>query len=151
MNNLPDTFSTHEGSTISSFSPDTRGSLAIRLLTGILFLEALALVAVVCVLVFDILTLPASSITSAIALTVLVVIAAVFVWAVAIAMAQRNPWSRGAALIWQLVQLAIAVGAFQGATAQPAWGWVILAPTLVALVLLFTKSVMATLRRPEVE
>lgn len=151
MNNLPDIFSTHEGSTISTFSPDTRGSLAIRLLTGILFLEALALVAVVAVLVFDILTLPASSITSAIALTVLVVIAAVFVSAVALAMAKRAPWSRGAALMWQLVQLAIAVGAFQGVTAQPAWGWVILAPTLVALLLLFTKSVMATLRRPDLE
>ncbi|MFU8945670.1 hypothetical protein ACLRGF_02960 [Mycetocola zhadangensis] len=150
MNNLPDIISTHEGSTISSFSPDTRGSLAIRLLTGILFLEAVALVCVVLVLVFDILTQPATSVSSAIALTVLVVIAAIFVSAVAVAMLRRAPWSRGAAVVWQLVQLAIAFGAFQGATAQPAWGWAILAPTLVALILLFTKSVMATLRRPDV-
>ena len=151
MKNLPDTIPTHEGSTISSFSSDTRGSLAIRLLTGILFLEALALVAVVLVLVFDILTQPATSLSSAIALTVLVAIAAVFVSAVAIAMARRFPWSRGAALVWQLVQLAIAFGAFQGATAQPAWGWAILAPTLIAVILLFTKSVMVALRRPDVE
>ena len=151
MNNVPDTNQTHERSTISSFAPDTRGSLAIRLLTGLLFLEAVAVIVVVVVLVFDIVTQPAASLSSAIALTVLVAIAAVFVTAVAVAMAKRAPWSRGAALVWQLVQLAIAVGAFQGATAQPAWGWVILAPTLVALILLFTKSVMSELRRPEVE
>lgn len=122
-----------------------------RLLIGLLFLEALAVISVVFVLVFDILTQPATSISSAVALTALVAIAAVFVTAVAIAMARRAPWSRGAALVWQLVQLAIAVGAFQGATAQPAWGWAILAPSLVALVLLFTKSVMEALRRPETE
>jgi hypothetical protein len=151
VNNLADTIPTHEGSTISRFSPDNRGSLAIRLLTGVLFLEAIALVALVLVLVFDILTQPAASITSAIALTVLVAIAAIFVSAVAFGMAKRAPWSRGAAVVWQLVQLAIAFGAFQGTTAQPAWGWAILAPTLVAIVLLFTKSVMATLRRPDVD
>jgi hypothetical protein len=151
VKNLPDTFLTHEGSTISSFSSDTRGSLAIRLLTGILFAEALALVCVVLLLVFDIVTQPASSIASAIALTVLVIIAAAFVAAVAVAMVKRAPWSRGAAVVWQLVQLAIGVGAFQGATAQPGWGWAILAPTIVALILLFTKSVMAALRRPDVE
>lgn len=151
MNNLPDINPTHEGSTISSFSSDTRGSLAILLLTGILFLEALALVAVVLVLVFDIVTQPAASIASAIALTVLVLIAAIFVSAVAVGMARHSPWTRGAAVVWQLVQLAIAVGAFSGATAQPGWGWAILLPTLVALILLFTKSVMATLRRPDME
>jgi hypothetical protein len=116
-----------------------------------LFLEAIALVGVVLILIFDIVTLPAASIASAIALTVLVVIAAIFVSAIAVGMARRAPWSRGAALVWQLVQLAIAVGAFSGATAQPGWGWAILAPTLVALVLLFTKNVMAMLRRPDLE
>ncbi|WP_146188092.1 hypothetical protein [Mycetocola zhujimingii] len=109
------------------------------------------MICVVVVLVFDVLTQPAASFASALALTVLAAIAAVFVSAVAVAMARRAPWSRGAALVWQLVQLAIAVGAFQGATAQPAWGWAILAPTLVALVLLFTKSVMEALRRPDIE
>ncbi|RLQ81491.1 hypothetical protein [Mycetocola zhadangensis] len=116
-----------------------------------MFLEALALVALVLVLVFDILTQPAASVASAIALTVLVVIAAVFVSAVAVALARRSPWSRGAAVVWQLVQLAIAVGAFQGVTAQPAWGWAILVPSVIALILLFTRSVMIILRRPDVE
>ena len=101
------------------------------------------------VLIVDILTLPAASIASAIALTVLVAVGAAFELAVAVGTVRRQPWVRGGAVIWQLVQLAIALGAFQGAYAQPAIGWAILVPSVVVLILLFTPSVMAVLRRPD--
>ena len=127
---------------------ESRGSLAIWLLTGLLFLEAAAMAVLVVVLIVDILTLPAASLASAIALTVLVAVGAAFVVAVAVGVQRRQPWSRGGALIWQLVQLAITVGAFQGAYAQPAVGWAILVPSVIVLVLLFSSPVLTALRRP---
>ena len=132
---------------IPADQPAAHRSLALTVLTALLFLEAAAMVVVVIVLVVDILTLPAASLTSAIALTVLVAIGAVFVCAVAVGALRRQGWVRGGAVIWQLVQLAIAVGAFQGAFAQPAIGWALLAPSLAVLILLFTPSVMTAIRR----
>jgi hypothetical protein len=122
-------------------------SVELRVLTGLLMAEAVAMVVLVVVLVIDTLTLPAVSLTSAIALTVLVGIGAAFVCAVAVGALRRQGWVRGAAVIWQLIQLAIAIGAFQGTFAQPAIGWALLAPSLVVLLLLFTPAVMRELRR----
>jgi hypothetical protein len=58
-----------------------------------------------------------------------------------------RPFVRAAALTWQLCQLAVAVGAFEGVFAQPLVGYAILVPTVVALVLLFLPSTTAALRR----
>jgi hypothetical protein len=132
---------------IPADTPGVSGSPALRLLTGLLFLEATAMIVVVLVLVVDILTLPATSLVSAIALTVLAAIGAIFISAVAIGAVRRSGWVRGGAVIWQLVQLAIGIGAFQGAFAQPAIGWALLAPSVVVLVLLFTPSVLAAISR----
>jgi hypothetical protein len=132
---------------IPADTPGPQGSPALWLLVAILFAEAVAMVVVVVVLIIDILTLPAASLGSAIALTVLVAIAAGFVSAVAIGAFRRQGWVRGGALIWQLVQLAIAIGAFQGTFAQPAIGWALLVPSVTVIVLLFTKSVMAAITR----
>ncbi|MET0714444.1 MAG: hypothetical protein ABWY57_05995 [Mycetocola sp.] len=134
---------------IPADTPGPRDSAALRLLTALLFMEAAAMIVVVTVLIVDILTLPAASLASAIALTVIVAIGAVFVSAVAIGVLRRRSWVRGGALIWQLVQLAIAIGAFQGTFAQPAIGWALLAPSVLVIVLLFTSSVMAALARPQ--
>lgn len=129
--------------------PGTPASPALRLLLALLFAEAVAMIIAVVVLVADILTLPAASLATAIALTVLVAIAAVFVSAVAIGALRRQGWVRGAALMWQLVQLAIAIGAFQGTFAQPAIGWALVVPSVAVIVLLFTRSVMAAIRRDD--
>ncbi len=132
---------------IPADTPGVQDSLALRVLTGLLFLEAAAMIVVVLVLIVDTLTLPATSLASAIALTVIAAIGAGFVSAVAIGALRRQGWVRGGAVIWQLVQLAIAVGAFQGTFAQPAIGWALLAPSVLVLILLFTPSVMAAIRR----
>jgi hypothetical protein len=147
VNNADETDPTSSDAMIPADTPGTRGSLALRVLIGLLFLEAAAMIVVVIVLVVDILTLPAASLASAIALTVLVAIAAVFISAVAIGALRRQSWVRGGAVIWQLVQLAIAIGAFQGSFAQPAIGWALLAPSVIVLILLFRPSVMAAIRR----
>jgi hypothetical protein len=134
---------------IPADTPGPHRSTALRLLTGLLFMEAAAMIVVVIVLIVDTLTLPAASLATAIALTVIVAIGAVFVSAVAIGALRRQGWVRGGAVIWQLVQLAIAIGAFQGTFAQPAIGWALLAPSLIVLILLFTPSVMAAISRPQ--
>ena len=147
MNNTDETGSTPGDAMIPAGPGRRGGSTALLVVIALLFVEALAMVIVVGVLVVDILTLPASSMASAIALTVLVAIGAVFITAVAVGALRRQGWVRGGAVIWQLVQLAIALGAFQGAFAQPAIGWAILVPSVVVLVLLFTPSVMTAIRR----
>jgi hypothetical protein len=134
---------------IPADTPGPHRSAALRLLTGLLFMEAAAMIVAVIVLIVDTLTLPAASLATAIALTVIVAIGAVFVSAVAIGALRRQGWVRGGAVIWQLVQLAIAIGAFQGTFAQPAIGWALLAPSLIVLILLFTPSVMAAISRPQ--
>jgi hypothetical protein len=59
-----------------------------------------------------------------------------------------RPWVRGAVVVWQILQMAVAVGSFQGMFARPDIGWLLLAPAIVALGLVFTKPVVeATARR----
>jgi hypothetical protein len=109
---------------------------ALIAITGLLFLEAGALVAVVVWLVVDLLALEPSSYATAIALIVLVVIGAIWVGAVAVASIRRAPWSRAAAIVWQVLQVSIAVGAFQGLFARPDVGWLLLVPAVTVIGLL---------------
>jgi hypothetical protein len=116
---------------------DSRGvRAALLVVSGILLLEALALAAVVVWLVIDLLALEPSSYATAIALLVLVVIALIGVSAIAVASRRRAPWSRAAAIVWQVLQLSIAVGAFQGLFARPDVGWLLLVPAITVIGLL---------------
>lgn len=112
-----------------------------------LFLEAAALAAITVWLVVELLTATAQSLASALALIGLSAIATAFVAAIGIGALRRQAWIRGAAMTWQVVQIAVAVGAFQGAYSRPDVGWLILVPSLVVIVLLFTPAVSAALRR----
>lgn len=114
-------------------------------------LEAAALAGAVCVLLVDVLTLTPASLASAIALIVLTAVATLWVSWVAISLNRGASWSRGGALFWQLVQLAIALGAVQGTFAQPLIGAAIAVPSVLVIVLLFTRSVMEHTRRRDVE
>jgi hypothetical protein len=122
---------------------------ALMVVSGILLLEALALMAVVAWLVIDLLALEPSSYASAIALLVLVVIAAIGVGAVAVASLRRAPWSRAAAIVWQVLQLSIAVGAFQGLFARPDVGWLLLVPAITVIGLLLWQPVRLAYTRPD--
>ena len=98
-------------------------------------------------LVYELVTVTAQSLASALALTVLTAIAAVWVIAIAVGVLRGRPWSRGAAIVWQVLQIAVAVGAFQGSFARPEVGWLLIIPALVALVLLFSRPVVEATRR----
>ena len=88
-----------------------------------------------------------ASLPSAIALAVLTAVAAVFLGYLAVAVLRGRTWVRGAVLTWQVLQVAVAIGCFQGYFARPDIGWVLLVPALIAVGLLFTTPVMAATTR----
>lgn len=122
---------------------------ALVTVTALLFAEAAALIGVLVWLVVDLLVLRPSSFATAIALIVLVAIGAAWVSAIAVASVRRAPWSRAAAIVWQVLQLSVAVGAFQGLFARPDLGWVLLVPAVTIAGLLLWPPVRVAYSRPE--
>lgn len=114
----------------------------------LLGVEALLLAGAAGFLLYELLVEVPVSYASAVALLVIAALAAVGLVTITIGMWRGRSWSRGAALFWQLVQIAIAVGSFQGAFARADIGWFLLVPAILVIVLLFARSVMfATARR----
>jgi len=109
----------------------------------LLAVEAALVVGLAALLVVEVLGASASDPGSGIALAVLAAIAAAFVVAILVGVLRGQAWSRSAAIVWQVLQLAVGVGALQGAVAQPAWGWPLILASLAAGVLLFTRPVVA--------
>lgn len=116
-------------------------------LAVIVFAECALMVAAALWLILELIIDVPSSVASALALTVLVVIAAIWLAVVGVNTLRGAPWVRGAIVVWQILQIAVAVGSFQGLFARPDVGWALLIPAIVALVLLFTKPVMAATAR----
>lgn len=87
------------------------------------------------------------ALVSGVAIIVVAAIGAIWVTATAIAVFRVRSWSRGAAVMWQLIQLAVAIGCFQGVTAVPALGWVLLVPSIVGILIAVSPQVTAALRR----
>lgn len=109
--------------------------------------ECALLTAATIYLVFEIITAPASSILSAVALTVLTAIAAIWLLVIAVNISRGRAWTRGATVVWQVLQIAVAIGSFQGLFARPDIGWLLLIPSLVVLGLVFSKPVSAAISR----
>jgi len=120
----------------------------ILVLAVIVFAEFLLLVAATGFLVIELFVATPSSFPTAIALTVVVAIAAVWLAVITVNILQRQSWVRSAALVWQVLQIAVAIGSFQGLFARQDIGWLLLIPAVVAIILLFTRPVIeATARR----
>ncbi len=122
---------------------------ALLLLATLLFAEAALLWVAAGWLVLELVTATPTSLATALAILVLVLIAAAWVSAIAINSLRRRSWIRGAAVTWQLVQIAVAVGSFQGLYARPDLGWALLVPSLVVLALLFRPRVVAATTSPQ--
>ncbi len=116
-------------------------------LATVLFVEAALLAVLAGFLVYELVTEVPTSFASALGILVLVAAAAVWLVVVAVATLHAKPWVRAAALTWQVLQLAVAVGSFQGLFARDDIGWLLLVPAVLAVVLLFTRSVMEATRR----
>ena len=122
---------------------------ALLVVSALLLLEAAAVIALLVWLIVDLLTLQPSSIATAVALIVLVAVGAAWLTAVALASLRRRPWSRSSAIVWQILQLSIAVGAFQGLFARADIGWVLLVPAITVIGLLLWTPVRLAYARPE--
>jgi hypothetical protein len=124
-------------------------SRQVVVLSALIFAEAALVGGATAFLVFELLTVTPDSLASALALTVLTALAAVWVTAIGIGVLRGRAWSRGAAIVWQVMQIAVAVGAFRGTFARAEVGWLLLVPALAALVLLFSRPVVEATRRME--
>ena len=124
---------------------------ALIVVSGILLLEAAALIALTIWLLIDVFSLQPSSYATAIALLVLVAIAALWMGAVAVASLRRAPWTRAGAIVWQILQISVAVGAFQGLFARPDIGWLLLVPAVTVVGLLLWAPVRLAYARAEPE
>ncbi len=116
-------------------------------LSALILLEAALVVGATGFLIYELITDVAQNLASALALTVLTALAAVWVTAIGVGLLRRRAWSRGAAIVWQVLQIAVAVGAFQGAFARAEVGWLLLVPAVLALLLLFSRPVVEATRR----
>lgn len=123
---------------------DRRHPLVV-ILAVLLFAECALLTAATIYLVIELLTATPDSYPSAVALTILTGIAAVWLGFIGANVLRGRAWTRSAATVWQVLQLAVAVGCFQGLFARPDVGWALLVPAVVVLVLLFTPPVVAAI------
>lgn len=124
---------------------ETRPSPLVNLLVALLALESAALAVVAGFLVVEIFVADATSLASAIGLAVLAALAAVWLGAIAVNARRGRAWTRGAALTWQALQLALALGSFQGVFARADVAWYLLVPAAAIIVLLFTPPVVSAL------
>ena len=116
-------------------------------LAVLIFAQCALLVLAIMYLVVELIVATPDSYASAVALAVLTAIAAVWLGVIGVNVLRGNPWVRGATVVVQILQIAVAVGCFQGAFARPDLGWLLLIPAIAALVLLFSPPVLAATTR----
>lgn len=145
---MDDQAGSHESGSSEHPRTPVRRPVLLVLLALLLLVEALGVLAIgVWLIAALVLSAPASYAT-AIALIVLVLAAGFWVLSISIGAYRLRPWSRGAALTWQVIQVVIAICIFQGLLADPVDGWPLLVVSLVGVALLLSPSVVAVTRRP---
>jgi hypothetical protein len=124
----------------------TRKPALLYALSALILLEGVALVGATIYLVVEIVAAPTASIGTAIALAVVVAIAAVAVILLARATLRGRPWIRGATVCIAVLQLLVGYSIL--ITKAPSLGWVLAAPAVALLVLVFTPPVLRATARP---
>ena len=125
----------------------SRRPILLIALSVVLAAEAALATGVMVWLVFELLTATPDSFASAVVILLLSAGLACALWAMVVGLLRRQSWVRGAALTWQLLQIAVAIGCFQGVFAVPSLGWALLIPAVVAILLLMSPPVVAATRR----
>lgn len=118
-------------------------SPALVVLVVILALEALALAGSAVFFVVELTLEPSTSVGSAVALSVVVAIAAVWVFFIVRGLLRGQAWTRAATVVVQVLVIAVGIGSAQGPEPRPALAAALIVPAALALVLLFTRSVVA--------
>ncbi|WP_058727245.1 hypothetical protein [Curtobacterium luteum] len=138
----------HDTTPDESAEPGQR-TPAFTVLQVVLGLEFLALAGVTVWLLVELVTSPATSLASGIALTILTAIAALWLGALFVGLRNRRPWVRSGIIVWQVMQGALAIGAFQGVFRVAWFGWLLLIPALLAITLVLSRPVTAALVRQD--
>lgn len=128
-------------------SAPARRPLGLWVVICLLTAEFVILAVAVVVLVVDLLTVRPTSYASAVALLVLTLLATLWLGAVVLGALRGRAWIRAAAITWQVLQVAVGVGALGGTTAVPGLGWALVVPAVVVVVLLLTPRVVAATAR----
>jgi hypothetical protein len=117
----------------------------------LLAIEFLGIAALAVILLIDTLTLPSAQFGGGVALTIIAFIAAAWLGAIVVGTLRGQAWIRAAAIVWQVLQFAVGLGALQGQVAQPGWGIPLITLAVIVFVLLFVKPVVAltSVRRDE--
>ncbi|NIJ04120.1 hypothetical protein [Frigoribacterium faeni] len=113
------------------------------LLVLLLAAEATLLAVATAYLLVEILTVRPDSYASAAAILVLTLIATVWLGAIVVGALRGRGWIRGAAIVWQVLQIAVGVGSLQGTFANPSVGLWLIVPAVLVVVLLLVPSVVA--------
>jgi hypothetical protein len=127
--------------------PSSRRPILLLALSVVLAAEALLATGVTVWLIVEMLTATPDSFASAVVILLLAAGLACALWAMVVGLLRRQTWVRGAALTWQLLQIAVAIGCFQGVFAVPSLGWALLIPAAVAILLLMSPPVVTATRR----
>jgi hypothetical protein len=112
-------------------------------LVVLLSIEFLGVAALAVVLLVETLTASGARVGGGIALTVIGFVAAAWLGAIIVGTLRGQAWIRAAAIVWQVLQVAVGVGALQGQVAQPVWGWPLIILAAFVFLLLFLKPVVA--------
>lgn len=126
---------------------DTRRSPFVTVLVILLAGQAALLVGITGFLVIELLLAEAQFPPTAIALTVLVLLVAVWLIAMTRGVHRGRAWTRGSVLTYEFLQLAIGVGSVQGFIPRPDIGWWVIATAVVGLVLILSTPVSQYLDR----
>ena len=121
--------------------------LGLKIIIGIVSIEGLVLAYLAAQLLVGIMLGESRSLPTTLSLFAIVALTAAAVLFFAYGLFQGKRWARSAALFWQLIQLAIASGSFTGQFGSNAIGWGLIIPSVIVLVLLFTKPVVAATLR----
>ncbi|WP_223269336.1 hypothetical protein [Frigoribacterium sp. ACAM 257] len=143
-----------EGSSVAEQSGDTppertgRSATPSRpalywLLVLLLAAEAALLAVATAYLLVEILTVRPDSYAAAAAILLLTLLAAVWLGAIVVGAVRGRGWIRGAAIVWQVLQIAVGVGSLQGTFANPSVGLWLIVPAVLVVVLLLVPSVVA--------
>jgi len=126
-----------EGSSVTEQSGDTPPERTGRSATPSLLAVATAY------LLIEILTVQPDSYAAAAAILLLTLIATVWLGAIVVGALRGRGWIRGAAIVWQVLQIAVGVGSLQGTFANPSVGLWLIVPAVLVVVLLLVPSVVA--------
>jgi hypothetical protein len=126
---------------------DTRRSPLVSTLVILLTAQLALIVGATAFLVAGLLGAEAEFLPTAIALTVLVSLAAIWLVAMTIGVHRGRAWTRGSVLTYEFLQLAIGVGSVQGLIPRPDIGWWIIATAVLGLVLILSTPVTRDLDR----